>query len=72
VIEDHDNEEDYYPVPYDDNYDYPDNGSHKYHKLSDIDELDEDEYPHNGPYYPDETYEPPDDDKPQFLSVNSE
>jgi hypothetical protein len=43
VIKDHDNEEDYYPAPNND-YDYSDDESHKYHKLSDIDKLNE-EFP---------------------------
>ena len=57
MIKDHDNEEDYYPIN-NDNQDYPDNGSHKYHDLKDIDELDEDEYPQDGPYHlNDKSYE---------------
>ena len=63
VIEDHDNKEDY----------YPDNGSHKYHKLSDVEELDENQDPYNQHYYPDKTCElMDDDDKPQFPSIDSD
>ena len=76
VIEDYDNEEDYYPALDDNNYDYPDDGNHEYHTLSDIDELDENEYPHNGPYYPNKTYDhnspTSDNDEPQFPSIDSE
>jgi hypothetical protein len=80
VIEDHNNEKDYYPMPNNDNSDYLDNRSHKYHTLDDIDKLDEDQYPENSNYYPNKTYEPnndhsyltPDDDEPQFPSIDSE
>ena len=75
VIYDHNNKEEYYP-PNNDNYDYPDDRSHNYHMLSNINELNKNEYPHNRHYYPDETYNhsypTPDNNEPQFPSINSE
>jgi hypothetical protein len=85
-IEDHDNEEDYYPLDHnnDDDYhpttegnhhDYPDDGSHQYHKLEDVKELSEEEFFHVEPRITDEIYESEpddDDDKPQFPSIDSE
>jgi hypothetical protein len=73
VICDHDNEEDYYPL-HSDNYDYPDDGSHNYHTVDNINELDENEYPHNRHYYPEGTYNhgypTPDNDEPHFPNIN--
>ena len=72
VIEDHDNEEDYYPIHIDNNDNYPDNESHKHHTLSDIDELEEEEYMNNEHYYPNDTDKPiNDDDKPYYTPDKS-
>ena len=52
---------------------YPDDGSHKYHELSDVEELDENQDQYYEPYYPDKTYEPTNDgDKPQFPTIDSD
>jgi hypothetical protein len=65
VIEDHDDEEDYYPQ-YDNSDGCSDEGSHCYHTLEDIDKINEEEHTHTEPYYPNETYEP------QFPSIDSD
>ena len=72
VIEDYNNEEDYYPQYEDNTSNCSDDGSHCYHTLTNIDELDEEENTHK-PYYPDKTYKPTDnDDEPQFPSIDSD
>ena len=76
MIEDHDNEEDYYPVPDNHHDDYPDDGSHLYDTLSTIDEVDEEDCPFDQPKYPDEDYDDnyqfTDDDEPSFPSIGSD
>jgi hypothetical protein len=73
-IYDHDNKEDSYP-PHNNDYGYPDNGSHHYYTLDNINELDKNEYLRNGHYYPNDAYQgypTPDDDEPHFPSINSD